>query len=45
MTLTQTFIDVMDTANDLGPATTNILTNELRDVRKPSLVRVLMLLS
>jgi hypothetical protein len=39
MTLTQTFVDVVDTAKDLSPATTNILTYGLRDMRKPSLVR------
>jgi hypothetical protein len=40
MTLTQTFVDVVDTAEDLtSRATTNILMYGLRDMRKPSLVR------
>jgi len=36
---TQTFFDVEDTAKDLSPTTTNILTYGLRNMRKRSVVR------
>jgi hypothetical protein len=35
---TQTVVDVTDTAKDLSPATTNVLTYALSAMRKPSLV-------